>query len=353
VFRPLCTRKSSRRRPHVAVIVPCYNYGHYLVECIKSIVSQDGVSIKVLIIDDASTDESFLVAERLSERLPQVSAVRHERNRGHIATYNDGLSQADSDYVALLSADDLLAAGSLARATALMDDYPSTGMTYGRPMNFVDSPMPDGRRVWAWSVWAGHRWIDSQCKRGLGIIYSPEAVVRTSVQHEVGYYSGDLPHSADLEMWLRIASVSDIGRVHGPVQAYRRVHAGSMMQSAFADPLTDMVERYKAFESFFSRLDELTPSLDHSWGTIRRRLSEEAFAFAHQTPTSARQRTVAIDFARDIDPDFESSAGWRELSHDQEQDGRILNGQFFSWRLAKTRELRDRVRWRRWRYLGL
>ena len=116
----------------VDVIVPCYRYGHYLRQCVESILSQSHGDLRVLIIDDASPDNTPEVARALAAQDPRVEYRRHEVNQGHIATYNEGLDWADGDYVLLLSADDLLTPGALERAIAPMDAYPEVGVSFGR-----------------------------------------------------------------------------------------------------------------------------------------------------------------------------------------------------------------------------
>src|SRR3954452_7363432 len=51
--------------PSVGVVIPCYNYGRYLEGCVASVLSQPGVRVEVIIIDDASSDGSAEVARRL------------------------------------------------------------------------------------------------------------------------------------------------------------------------------------------------------------------------------------------------------------------------------------------------
>ena len=74
----------------VDVIVPCYNYGRFLRECVESVLGQP-VDVRVLIIDDASTDDTPEVAAALAAEDARVEFRRHAVNRGHIATYNEGL----------------------------------------------------------------------------------------------------------------------------------------------------------------------------------------------------------------------------------------------------------------------
>jgi glycosyltransferase involved in cell wall biosynthesis len=119
----------------VSVIIPCYNYGRFLRQCTESVLSQEGVDVSVLIIDDASPDGSAEVADELGRRESRLQVIRHAENKGHIATYNEGLAWATGDYLLLLSADDYLTPGSLARAAAIMDARPGVGLVYGRAVS--------------------------------------------------------------------------------------------------------------------------------------------------------------------------------------------------------------------------
>ncbi|WP_236654379.1 glycosyltransferase family 2 protein, partial [Streptacidiphilus anmyonensis] len=129
----------------VSVVVPCYKYGHYLEDCVRSVLDeQPGVDVRVLIIDDASPDDSAEAARKLAAQDERIEVRVHETNRGHIATYNEGLLEwADGDYCALLSADDRLVPGALSRAAALLDAHPEAGFCYGRPIHFQHGgPLP-------------------------------------------------------------------------------------------------------------------------------------------------------------------------------------------------------------------
>src|SRR5438874_544607 len=129
----------------VDVIVPCYNYGRYLPGCVRSVLGQEGVNVRVLIIDDASPDGSGEAAEELARRDGRVEVRRHAVNQGHIATYNEGLDWAGGDYLLLLSADDLLAPGALGRAARALDAHPEVGLTYGRQVAFTSEAPPAAR----------------------------------------------------------------------------------------------------------------------------------------------------------------------------------------------------------------
>ena len=132
----------------VSVVIPCYNYGRYLPEAVGSALSnQPGVDVRVLIIDDASPDDSAQVAKEIAAADPRVELRVHTDNQGGIATYNEGIIDwADGDYTVLLSADDQLTPGALTRATEFMDAHPSVGFVYGHPLHFVQGqPLPAAR----------------------------------------------------------------------------------------------------------------------------------------------------------------------------------------------------------------
>ena len=122
----------------VSVIIPCYKYGHFLEEAVTSVLDdQEGVDVRVLIIDDASSDDSADVARKIAARDPRVEVIVHTANKGNIATYNEGLLEwADGDYCVLLSADDRLTPGALRRARDLLDAHPGVGFVYGHSLWF-------------------------------------------------------------------------------------------------------------------------------------------------------------------------------------------------------------------------
>jgi GT2 family glycosyltransferase len=357
--------KVKVRRPHnhgarcptVSVIVPCYNYGHYLPECVKSILDQQDVRVDVLIIDDASSDGSAEVAGRLAAQDSRIRAIRHTANQGHIATYNEGLGQARGDYTVLLSADDLLTPGSLARATSLMEEYPLVGLAYGFSVDFTDASLPPARTAaTSWIIWPGHNWIAHNCKTGRNVLRSPEAVMRTSVLREIGYYRSHLPHAADFEMWMRAATVSDIGYVGGADQAYYRIHADNMHHSAF-DVLADLSERLRSFDTLFNERSGLLAEPESMRAAAHRALSREALGHAISAYARGVTDQEPVDdyaaFALTAWPEAKHLGEWRALCRLREmRDSRPARDPAMITREA-LRNLTYSLRWWRRRWAGV
>jgi glycosyltransferase involved in cell wall biosynthesis len=100
------TEDSSFREKTLGVIMPSYNYGHFLYEAFESVISQTLSPDKILIIDDASTDNTREIGEALTKRYPElVSFVRNEKNLGIVETFNKAVNLMDTDYLCFLGAD--------------------------------------------------------------------------------------------------------------------------------------------------------------------------------------------------------------------------------------------------------
>lgn len=345
--------RSAVTRPLVSVIVPCYNYGHFLEGCVASVLSQRGVDVRVLVIDDRSTDDSASVCSRLAERDERVEYHQHLENAGLIATANEGLEWAQGEFVVLLSADDLLVPGSLQRAAAVMREHADVGMVYGRPLIAHEGralPHPTGR--WrSTRVWTGEEWIRMRCRTGHNCISSPEVVVRSSVQRAVGGYDPACYHTSDLNMWLRIAAVSRIAYIRGTPQAIYRIHAASMMRSQDG-PLTYLRERRAAFDSFFASCGPRLEAPDRSRAIVGRTLARQALWRAcREVETRSSEQAIDeyVDFALDIYPDARLLREWRGLAL-RRRLGAGRSRAFPPFALAgashRMRYHADRARWR-------
>jgi glycosyltransferase involved in cell wall biosynthesis len=262
----------------VSVVIPCYKYGHFLEEAVTSVLDdQEGVEVRVLIIDDASPDDSAEVARKLAARDPRVEVIVHAANKGNIATYNEGLLDwADGDYCLLLSADDRLTPGALRRAVDLLDAHPGVGFVYGLALWFWQGkPLPTARtRLRGWSVWPGQRWAERRFRQARNNLTTPEVVVRTSLQKQVGGYDPRLSHAGDLELWLRLAANADVGFLRGVDQAYYRVH-GQNMRNSFTG-LADLRQRRLAWEVALDRCGDKLPDAHRLSAIVHRKLGRAA-----------------------------------------------------------------------------
>lgn len=301
---------------NVDVVVPCYNYGRFLRQCVDSILSQDGVGVRVLVIDDASSDDTAEVGAELSQD-PRVSFQRHEVNRGHIATYNEGLlGWASAEYCALVSADDMLAPGALARAGRLFEEHPDAGLVYGMAIAIsgdTDQPPSCSTDSSEYALISGRRFLEHCFKHG-NPVPTPSAVVRTRLQHQVGGYRPDLPHAGDMEMWMRIAVHAPVG-VHRDVQAYYRWHGNNMSLKPDHRTVGDRRQRLQACREVTHRYRTSLPEMGLWLQALCQQLSQEAFWEASRLFDRGQEleSRAWLHFAEEAWPDVRHSTEWQRF----------------------------------------
>ena len=302
----------------VDVIVPCYRYGHFLRQSVESVLAQRDISVRVLIIDDASPDCTAEVATQLSSEDSRVTFVRHPHNKGHIATYNDGIDWASSEYYMILSADDYLLSGALANVGRFMDAHPNIGLTYSRAITLdhcgTTSPaLVDETKGTKWQVLSGLEFIERSGARN--IVPTPTAVVRTRLQKQVGGYRPALPHSGDFEMWLRLAAYSDVGVSEDYHAVYRR-HTGNMsLLYTNRNHVLDVQQRKDAFDCFINTCCGILPDAEDICRRFSRLLACDAISLASgafndgEMKVSEQLSALAVHLC----PQVKRSAAWTKL----------------------------------------
>jgi len=350
------------RKAEVSVVVPVFNYGPYLESCIGSVLRQDGVDIDLLILDDASTDDSLPIAEKIAAEDSRVRVIAHTHNRGHIPTVNEGMAAVDSEYVVKLDADDMLTEGSLKRSVALLQAFPSVGFVYGLPWVISDDSPQWGSgtvrtRPRSWTIWPGRDWLGTRARRPHNPIMQPEAVIRLSALRRAGIYHQELPHTSDFEMWMRLAARGDVGRVNGAYQGVKREHPASMSRTVNAGLLTDITERARAFDSFLDECAPLLPGATAIADRAHRAIAREALGHAVSAYARGASDTEPVDgyvaLARSIWPDADSLRDWRLVQRLRGEDkGALTADQRLRAREA-LHDLANRVQWRRWKWSGI
>lgn len=92
----------------VSVIIPCYNYAHFLEECVESVISQTYLPKEIIIVDDCSTDSSSEVIRKLEKKYNIVKGVFQNDNGGVSRARNTGVIESTSEYVTFIDADDVM-----------------------------------------------------------------------------------------------------------------------------------------------------------------------------------------------------------------------------------------------------
>jgi hypothetical protein len=186
-------------------------------------------------------------------------------------------------------------------------------------------------------------------------ITSPEVVVRTSLQKKVGGYDPRLPHTADLEIWMRLAAHADVGYVQGADQAFYRLHGQNM--TVGRDKVVDLRQRRLAFDVLLETCGDRLTNPGHLYGVVHQKLSWEAIWRASRAYDRGRTDHVPVDelvaFARDCWPAITRSSVYRGLRFRQTVGPRWMPYlQPFIWS-AVTHKISNRLWWRTWERCGI
>lgn len=103
--RPLTIKPGIVPKGLISVIVPVYNVGEFLRDCLESLISQTYRDIEVIVVDDGSEDESKDIADEYAAKDSRIKVI-HKKNAGVSEARNDALKVAKGDYITFVDADD-------------------------------------------------------------------------------------------------------------------------------------------------------------------------------------------------------------------------------------------------------
>jgi glycosyltransferase involved in cell wall biosynthesis len=224
-------------QPRVDVYIPTYNRARYLRECIRSVLAQTFTDFRLIISDNASTDETPDVVASFDD--PRIDYVRRPENLGLFGNFSACINEAKAEYVLMFADDELLYPEHLERTARVLDAEPSAGMVH----TAFDIIGPEGEIIFPAANWTG---VDGdriepgeQFIRGALAswtqVSAATVLLRREAIPEKGYREEDFPPT-DFAMWMRLGLNWDIAFVSDTLAGYR-IHPES--HSAYYGTYTD------------------------------------------------------------------------------------------------------------------
>jgi len=138
----------------VTVLVAAYNAEKYLEECLDSLGRQTLRDIRIVCIDDASTDSTPDILERYAANDSRIKVLKCSTNSGQAVARNMGIEIADGDYITMLDADDVLSDDALEQAVSVLDGDAGTGsvlfnLVYLDGQTKTPYPMRSDKKEWS------------------------------------------------------------------------------------------------------------------------------------------------------------------------------------------------------------
>lgn len=246
----------------ISVVIPLYNKKAHISRAIQSILNQDALPCEIVVVDDGSNDGGGMEASSLGSSLVRV--VRQD-NQGTSAARNRGVAESRAPFVAFLDADDEWLPCHLSNLLKLIEEFPRAGLF----ASAYENQEPDGRvvprRFWGippgpWRGLVTNYFLS--CTYGDPLAWTSALCVRRELLHSVGGFKVGARIGQDLDMWGRLALVTDIAFSNMVSARYHRGASNRAINVSAPDsqpPFVDTALELK--RCGMVRADQL-PSLD-------------------------------------------------------------------------------------------
>ena len=290
--------ETDSRGIRVSVIIPCYNYGHYLPQALESLRRQSIAQWECWVVDDGSTDETAAIVQGVMASDPRIHYVFQE-NSGQPVARNTGLLHARGDCIQFLDADDLLEPEKFRMQLAYLDAHPATDVVYGEVryfsgdapgtlfLNRWDDPMKD----WMPRI-SGNGPVLTRAVVEENIFELGCALFRKTAIHRIGVFDSRLQGVED-HAYLFCAAVSGLHFQYleaAQTRTLMRHHPGSFSKSRIVMYKKDLLLRRKMAATLRQRWDRplLRVNAFH-YGKRLRRLQDHYIDQAIKTQRISRR----------------------------------------------------------------
>lgn len=209
--------------PNVVVIIPCFNAERTLEQTLDSVVAQTFTDVKIVAVNDGSTDQTAEILDAFAGKHPGLLEVLTQKNQGQTVAKNTGIRHSQSKYVAFLDSDDLWDPRKLEQQVQLLDANPHVGMCYTAAQKIDES-----NHVFdTINVSPDHR---GNCRQAFIIrnnVVASSVLARRSAIEQVGFYDISFAACENWDLWIRIAGISAIEYIDEPLTKYR-IHSQNM-----------------------------------------------------------------------------------------------------------------------------
>ena len=226
--------------PRVSVVIPTCNRARLLRAAIASVLAQQFENFEIIIIDDASDDETRAVIAGFSDS--RIRYFRHADNRGEAASRNAGLAHARGEYIAFLDDDDSWLPEKLAAQVEVLDRSPGRVGAVYTAYDRIDmktgatiATVPAEKRGDIYAALRAQNWVGS-----------PSAVmVRRACFDRVGWFDHQIKFGVDYDMWIRISRHYEFETINRPLVLYA-VHSDRLSTDtrAILRGKQDQLEKY-------------------------------------------------------------------------------------------------------------
>lgn len=233
-------------KPFFSVVIPLYNKEKFIVKTLKSVLQQTVSDFEIIIIDDASTDESLKKIATFNDDRIQLFS---QENAGPSAARNHGIEKASGDFIALLDADDYWEENHLQALKDSIEKFPKAGLYCNNfNINFDDSYIKKSQFNFSFDTEIIEI-PDFFMASSFGFVASSSSVAfRKKDFIALGEYPTAIKSGEDTDLWIRFGLHHKV--VFNPTitMHYNHCDHTSLSKGNRLDDIYTVVTSYKEFE---------------------------------------------------------------------------------------------------------
>jgi glycosyltransferase involved in cell wall biosynthesis len=198
--------------PLVSIVIPTFNRDHTIERALRSAMAQSLQDFEILIVDDASTDNTAVVLAQFDD--PRIKHFRHDENRFAGAARNTGMAAANGKYIAFLDSDDAWLPEKLQRQVGLLEGIDKDcGCSYtGAIINTTGGLKKQTIYQPLWHGYAMQAYLLDKF-----VIWTPTFLFRTELLQQTGPFDTSLIRAEDIDFYLRILQQCKLSCVSEPM----------------------------------------------------------------------------------------------------------------------------------------
>lgn len=209
-------------KPLVSVIMPAYNAEDYVARAIESVLDQSLKDIELIVVNDASNDDTASIAKKYAKRDKRIRLVNNKRNLKISGSLNKGMKMAKAKLVARMDADDISHPKRLELQHNLLKRKPEVAVVGANMIIINKRGKAISKREYP---------TTSQELKKVMFRYSPFAhpvvMYRKKVLEEFGGYSGKMVPCEDIDLWFKVGSKYDFASINKPLLKYTLIKTSS------------------------------------------------------------------------------------------------------------------------------
>ena len=238
----------------VSVVIPTHNASRYIVDALESVFSQTYQDFEIIVVDDASSDDTEEVLKSYADRVVYIK----QSHAGSAVARNRGLLRSSGKYIAFLDADDLWLPSKLEKQVDLAEQHPEAVLVYTdfNRTESVSESLDSGlaRRK--------EREIGKEFRSMLrqNFLHTSSVLIRRNALADAGLFDPQLINAQDWDLWVRLADIGSFVFVDEILTHYRLHEAQSVKTAKY---VRNVVFADELMRTRLSGRQDALPHIEH------------------------------------------------------------------------------------------